>query len=37
MSEENIEEWMGRMLVLLDLDPMLYIDFSQWVEEEVDP
>jgi len=32
--EDAIEDWMALMLVLLDMDPMLYIDFCKWIEEE---
>jgi len=37
MNDEDIEGWMAWMLVLLDVDPTLYIDFSKWIEEEDDP
>jgi len=34
--EDAIEDWMALMLVLLDMDPMLYVDFCKWIEEEED-
>jgi len=37
MTDEEIERWMGLMLCWLDLDPMNYIYFAEWVEDQEDP